>query len=242
MDAGVDPERIEVRPNGVAQPASRVARPGALRARLGLDAATPLLLSVGRVADGKGLDLVVELLADIPKAQLAIVGPDDGHGTTRRLEALRQRLGIAERVHLLGSLPHSEVVAAYADADIFVLASAHENFGMVAAEAASAGVPVVVTDRCGVAEFLADAATVVPYDVGAYVTPYARCSRSRSAQRASQRPGGAQRPRSRGRRSCVGRKKSTGRLSTPSGRQPLRNAPRLERRPGRWPDTPNCRR
>ena len=166
VDAGIDPQRIEVRPNGVAQPAPRVARPGALRAQLGLDAATPLLLSVGRVADGKGLDLVVESLADIPKAQLAIVGPDDGHGTTRRLEALRQRLGIAERVHLLGPLPHSEVDAAYADADIFVLASAHENFGMVAAEAAAAGVPVVVTDRCGVAEFLADAATVVPYDVG----------------------------------------------------------------------------
>jgi glycosyltransferase involved in cell wall biosynthesis len=166
VDAGVPRDRIALRPNGVALSAPPAPRPGPLRARLGLDAAAVLVLSVGRIADGKGLELLVEAVADIPRAELAIVGPDDGHGTTRRLDALRERLGVAERVHLLGPLPHAEVVAAYADADIFVLASAHENFGMVAAEAAAAGVPVVVTDRCGVAEFLADAATVVPYDVG----------------------------------------------------------------------------
>src|SRR5207248_3740321 len=53
----------------------------------------------------------------------------------------------------------------YCDADVFVLASAHENFGLVAAEAAAAGTPSVVSDRCGVAELLRDrAALVVPYD------------------------------------------------------------------------------
>lgn len=173
VDAGIDPQRIEVRPNGVAQPAPPVARPGALRAQLGLDAATPLLLSVGRVADGKGLDLVVESLADIPKAQLAIVGPDDGHGTTERLDAIGRRLGVSDRVHLLGPAAEAMVAAAYADADVFVLASAHENFGMVAAEAAAAGVPVVLTDRCGVAELLRDAAVVIPYD-GAAVSEAVR--------------------------------------------------------------------
>lgn len=173
VDAGVDPDRIEVRPNGVAHPASRAARPGALRAQLGLDAATPLLLSVGRIADGKGLDLVVESLADVPKAQLAIVGPDDGHGTTKRLEAIGRRLGVSDRVHLLGPAADAMVAGAYADADVFVLASAHENFGMVAAEAAAAGVPVVLTDRCGVAELLRDAAVVIPYD-GAAVSEAVR--------------------------------------------------------------------
>ena len=52
----------------------------------------------------------------------------------------------------------------YADADVFVLPSRYENFGMVAAEAAAAGAPIVVTDRCGVAECFADrGALVVPY-------------------------------------------------------------------------------
>ena len=53
----------------------------------------------------------------------------------------------------------------YPQADVFVLASAGESFGMVAAEAAAAGTPVIVSDRCGVAEFFDDGeALVVPYE------------------------------------------------------------------------------
>ena len=52
----------------------------------------------------------------------------------------------------------------YADADVFVLPSGYENFGMVAAEAAAAGAAIVLTDRCGVAEcFAGRGAIVVPY-------------------------------------------------------------------------------
>jgi len=69
---------------------------------------------------------------------------------------------------LLGAAPPTELPSYYADADVFVLASRHENFGMVAAEAAAAGVPSVVTDRCGIADLLRDrAGLVVPYDAGA---------------------------------------------------------------------------
>jgi glycosyltransferase involved in cell wall biosynthesis len=58
----------------------------------------------------------------------------------------------------------------YPQADVFVLASEGESFGMVAAEAAAAGTPVIVSDRCGIAGFFADGeALVVPYDRGAVV-------------------------------------------------------------------------
>jgi glycosyltransferase involved in cell wall biosynthesis len=58
----------------------------------------------------------------------------------------------------------------YPQADVFVLASAGESFGMVAAEAAAAGTPVVVSDRCGIAGFFEDGeALVVPYDGAAVV-------------------------------------------------------------------------
>jgi glycosyltransferase involved in cell wall biosynthesis len=167
LDAGVPAERIAVRPNGVAPAAEPAARPGPLRTRLRLDAATPLVLSVGRIAEGKGLDLLVRGVAELPGVHLAVVGPDDGHGTTQRLDGLRRSLEVAERVHLVGPLPAQELAAGYTEADVFALASAHENFGMVAAEAAAAGVPVVVTDRCGVTEVLRDAAVVVPYEQAA---------------------------------------------------------------------------
>jgi hypothetical protein len=58
----------------------------------------------------------------------------------------------------------------YPQADVFVLPSAGESFGMVAAEAAAAGTPVIVSDRCGIAAFFEGGeALVVPYDSGAIV-------------------------------------------------------------------------
>jgi phosphatidylinositol alpha-mannosyltransferase len=58
----------------------------------------------------------------------------------------------------------------YRQADVFVLPSEGESFGMVAAEAAAAGTPVVVTDRCGIAGFFGDGeALVVPYEQAAVV-------------------------------------------------------------------------
>ncbi len=60
--------------------------------------------------------------------------------------------------------------ALYPQADVFVLASAGESFGMVAAEAAAAGTPVIVSDRCGIASFFEDGeAIVVPYEQDAVV-------------------------------------------------------------------------
>ena len=60
--------------------------------------------------------------------------------------------------------------ALYPQADVFVLASAGESFGMVAAEAAAAGTPVIVSDRCGIAGFFEEGeALVVPYEREAVV-------------------------------------------------------------------------
>jgi glycosyltransferase involved in cell wall biosynthesis len=162
LAAVVPRERIAVRPNGFPDPFAPPARPGPLRARLGLDPETPLVLSVGRVARGKGLEHLLGAVAALDGVHLAIVGPDDGHGLTAELHRLRERLGVAPRVHVLG--PVESPLELYGDADVHALPSAHENFGMVAAEAAAAGIASVVSDRCGIAELLRDrAALVVPY-------------------------------------------------------------------------------
>jgi glycosyltransferase involved in cell wall biosynthesis len=163
LGGGIPPERISVRPNGFPEVRRDLER-GALRRRLGLDARTPLILSVGRIARGKGLELLVDALGDLDAPHLAVVGPDGGHGLLRELQARAAAAGVAERLHLVGAVEPELLPALYADADVFVLASEHENFGMVAAEAAAVGAPIVVTDRCGVAELLGDrGALVVPY-------------------------------------------------------------------------------
>ncbi len=160
---GVAPNRIALRPNGF--PDIPAATPGALRSLLRISTDAPLVLSVGRIASGKGLDLLVRAVAGIRGSHLAIVGPDDGHGASAQLHRLSFELGVAERVHLVGPLAHDAVLRAYADADVVALASAHENFGMVAAEAAAAGKAILLTDRCGVAELLGpDGALIIRFD------------------------------------------------------------------------------
>jgi glycosyltransferase involved in cell wall biosynthesis len=163
LGAGIPEERIVVRPHGFPE-VIRGGRRRDLRERLALGDETPLVLYVGRIAHGKGLELLVQIAAQVRDVHVAIVGPDGGHGVEHELRALGDRLRVNDRVHFVGPVARSELPSTYADADVFVLPSSYENFGMVAAEAAAAGAPVVVTDRCGIAEcFHSRGALVVPY-------------------------------------------------------------------------------
>jgi glycosyltransferase involved in cell wall biosynthesis len=158
---GVAPEKVRVRGNGFPEPKTERlgSDPGGvrpLRAELGIPKDAPLILYVGRRAAGKGIEHLIDAAREIPEAHVVIAGPDDRHGVTVA----------GERVH---TLPMTEEPprALYPQADVFVLPSAGESFGMVAAEAAAAGTPVVVSDRCGVAGFFEDGeALVVPYERG----------------------------------------------------------------------------
>ena len=162
VEAGVPSDKVAVRPNGFPAPVEQ-SPDGSLRRRIDIDGETPLLLNVGRISFKKGLDLLLDAAAGLPGVHVALIGPDDGDGTLSRLVALRTALGLDDRVHFLGPTGAEGAGATYAEADVFVLPSRNESFGMVAAEAAAAGVPVVVTDRCGVAELLGGrGALVVP--------------------------------------------------------------------------------
>jgi glycosyltransferase involved in cell wall biosynthesis len=154
----VDEAKVRVRGNGFPVPDDSAAN-GALRAQLGIPADAPLVLYVGRIAAGKGIDHLLAAMQELPEAHLVISGPDDRHGVSTR----------AERVHTL-PMTDEPPRALYPQADVFVLASAGESFGMVAGEAAAAGTPVVVSDRCGIAEFFKEGeALVVPYERDAVV-------------------------------------------------------------------------
>jgi D-inositol-3-phosphate glycosyltransferase len=180
LEGGVPDELIAIRPNGFPQVCND-SPAGRLRRRLGLGPDVPLVLSVGRVARGKGLDLLVEAMRGLGHVHLAIVGPDDGHGMLQELRLRSADLGVDERVHLVGAIDSKDLPGVYVDADVFALASRHENFGMVAAEAAAVGTAVLVTDRCGVAELLGPrGALIVPYEREAVRAGLARILSDRS--------------------------------------------------------------
>jgi glycosyltransferase involved in cell wall biosynthesis len=162
VEAGLPESRIRTRANGFPSPPSDGDDRGTLRARLGIAADEQLVLSVGRISFKKGLDLLIDAVAPLEGVHLALVGPDDGDGTLAALERQRTALGVQSRIHFVGPLDTSDPREVYGDADVFVLASRNESFGIVAAEAVACGVPTIVTDRCGVAEMLGESALVVP--------------------------------------------------------------------------------
>jgi glycosyltransferase involved in cell wall biosynthesis len=157
---GVPAEKVVVRGNGFPDPAEKLGSdPAGVRPLLGIPDEAPLLLYVGRIAAGKGIDHLLAAVRELPDAHLVIAGPDDRHSIETD----------GERVH---TLPMTEEPPRrlYPQADVFVLASEGESFGLVAAEAAAAGTPVIVSDRCGIAGFFEDGeALVVPYERRAVV-------------------------------------------------------------------------
>lgn len=105
----------------------------------------PVLLTVSRIASGKGLNELISAFPDIlrshPNVKLAIIGED--FGAQAQLAELATRLGIRERVYFLGKLTREQLIAAYQHAAVFVHPSHYEAFGIVIAEAQAAGLPVV---------------------------------------------------------------------------------------------------
>jgi glycosyltransferase involved in cell wall biosynthesis len=179
---GVARERVHVRGNGFPDPEAMPAARGALRRDRGIGDA-PIVLYVGRIAAGKGIEHLIGAARALPEVHLVLVGPDDRHGAIDLVRAAQQDPATAGRVHALGA-SREPPLHAYAEADVLCLPSAGESFGMAAAEAAAAGTPVVVTDRCGVADFFAAGeALVVPYERGAVVEAVRRVVEDRELRR-----------------------------------------------------------
>jgi glycosyltransferase involved in cell wall biosynthesis len=170
---GVEPARIRVIPRGV-DPA--VFDPGAVgperRATLardwGVADGQPVLLLPGRLTRWKGQEALIAALARMRHAEavVVLVGGDQGRRRyAEGLTALAARLGVADRVRLVGQV--DDMPAAYAIADVVISAStAPEGFGRVVIEAQAMARPVVATNHGGAAETVTHEATgwLVPPD------------------------------------------------------------------------------
>ena len=143
---------------GLAPAAVHVAHPGVDRADPAVGTTSGgSLLCVGAVSFAKGHDVLVEALgrlAGLPWRCVCVGAltrsPDEVAVVRRRLAAA----GVARRVELAGPRTGPELEASYAAADLLVLASRVETYGMVVTEALARGVPVVAADVGGVSEAL----------------------------------------------------------------------------------------
>ena len=115
------------------------------------------LLCVARIDRQKSQMMLVELLARHPGATLRLVGPVTQPDYLSELEARATALGVADRLTVVGALKPSspELVREYRNADVFILPSRHEPFGIVVLEAWAAGVPVIASDVGGLGRLCA---------------------------------------------------------------------------------------
>jgi D-inositol-3-phosphate glycosyltransferase len=158
-----DPERIEIITPGVDHTVFRPGDRAAARRRIGLDRG-PVLLFVGRIQPLKGADLAVRALAEVRdrRAQLVIIGGPsgpDGIGEVEALHTLVAELGLERRVHFVAPQPHAQLVQYYRAADVCVVPSRSESFGLVALEAAACGTPVVAANVGGLRYLVDDGVT-----------------------------------------------------------------------------------
>ncbi|GAC1349789.1 MAG: glycosyltransferase [Ktedonobacteraceae bacterium] len=121
------------------------------RNKLGLKPHQPVLLFVGRLDPFKGPDLFLRAAAMMEeKAQIVIVGGMlHGDEELEQLQKLATDLKISRRVHFLGARPQHELPMMYSAADVTVVPSYHESFGLVAVESLACATPVVATRAGG---------------------------------------------------------------------------------------------
>lgn len=161
---GAGRNRICVAQPGVDLRVLSPHRTADLRARLGLGSRRVLLFA-GRLEPLKGADTLLNAVAQLsaePRfddVMTLVIGEDSGDGAAaggerRRLEALAATHGLTSRVRFLGAVEHDELADYYDLADVFVMPSRTETFGLVALEAQAVGTPVVASAVGGLTEIV----------------------------------------------------------------------------------------
>jgi glycosyltransferase involved in cell wall biosynthesis len=162
---------------GVPSERLTVVRPGTDRVMFSArdSGATVSLLSVGSVVPRKGYDVLVAALAnlaDLPWRAIIVGDRTRSPETARELDAEVARLDLAERISFKGAVAPESLTAYYAAADLFVLPSRFEGYGMAYAEAIAHGLPVIGTTAGAIPETVPAGAGVLipPGDVNALAT------------------------------------------------------------------------
>lgn len=154
-------ERIRVIHNGVDPARLNCGDATGLREQLGIAADCVLAVCAGALVPLKGFDTVIRSIRIVADRGIDLQLAIAGEGPERRsLQSLAEELGIAARVHFLGQVTNVGPLLRDA-ADLAVIASSIESFGLIAAEAGAMGCPTVATCVGGIPELIKDGTTGV---------------------------------------------------------------------------------
>ena len=163
LEDGVAPEKLIVRYNGIETVQDLSASSVRFRERWGISRGEPLIVFLGRLIPRKGADTLIDAFARACPdfGRLVIAGPEGEREYRSYLERRATECGVRARVIFTGPLYDAEKKALLADADLFALPSRYENFANAAAESIAFGVPVIVTNSCGIRSLVEGQAGIV---------------------------------------------------------------------------------
>ena len=172
---------IKVIPLGVTLPKLVEDAGRKLRERLSIGEAKAIALFLSRVHEKKGLEFLLQALADPEVADVEVVICGDGEPSyVAALHRLVEKAGLTKRVHWLGFLRAPEKWAVAQGCDFFVLPSYSENFGIAVVEALACGLFAIVSPEVAIADDISQPGIgcTVPRDSGAVARAISNCIRS----------------------------------------------------------------
>lgn len=149
-DIGIDPAKIAVHYTGIDRDRFHPGDRAAARAALGMGE-EPAILTVGALIPRKGQALVIEALPALPDVHYWLAGAGAEEG---RYRALAERLGVVDRVHLMGPVANADLPQLYRAVDAVVMPSTSEGLANAWVEALACGTPIVISNAGGAAELV----------------------------------------------------------------------------------------
>jgi len=167
---GADASKVSLVPCGVDLSVFRPLDQKTVRSRLGLNG-EKILLYVGRIEPLKGLDLLVETAAQMDTEEgvrVIVVGADvNGNREIDRVKLLAKERNLEDQIEFVGQVNHTDLPLYYNAADVCVVPSYYESFGLVALESMACGTPVVAARVGGLS-------TIIQHGRTGYLKPW-RC-------------------------------------------------------------------
>ncbi|MEM3673144.1 MAG: glycosyltransferase family 4 protein [Candidatus Bathyarchaeia archaeon] len=155
---GASKDKISVVPNGVnLEDFANIGRKDKQKVIEELNANGPMLLYVGRIDWNKRIEKVVEamplILKKFSSAKFVIVGPDYAN-YANKLRQFGEKLGVEHALIIKGSVPRKKLLALYSIADVFLMPSSYEGFGISLLEAMGSKIPVIASPGGGPSDIL----------------------------------------------------------------------------------------